>query len=54
MGENVNSTVIAVRVAHETAAALMRMSEERGITMNSMMRVMLERRVTEIREKEGW
>lgn len=54
MGKNTTTTVIACRIDHEVAAALKKMAQDRGITMNKMFATMITRRVSEIRQKEGW
>lgn len=54
MGENTTSGVIALRLPYETIAALTRMAEMRGVSMNAMVGGMITRRVDEMREKEGW
>lgn len=54
MGKNTTSTVISCRLDHEVAAALLKMAEARGMTMNKMLATMITRRVSEIRQKEGW
>lgn len=54
MGKNVESTVISIRVPHETAASLLRMAEMRETNINAMVSRMLTRRVSEVRQEEGW
>lgn len=54
MGKNTGSTVIAIRLPHEIAAALMRMAEMRDTNVNAMVGRMLIRRVKDIRTEEGW
>lgn len=54
MGENTTSGVIALRLPNETIASLMRMAEMRGMSMNAMVGRMITRRVSEVRQEEGW
>lgn len=54
MGKNLTSGVVSFRLSHEEIAALMRMADERGVSVNLMLRNMMSKRIKEIREKEGW
>jgi hypothetical protein len=54
MDRHVTSTMAGARVSWETHIALKRIAEERGTTVNAMLKGMIERRVQEIREEEGW
>lgn len=54
MGENTTSGVISLRLPHEVIAALTRMAEMRDMSMNAMVGAMISRRVSEVRQEEGW
>jgi predicted transcriptional regulator len=54
MGQNTGSTVLSIRLPHEEAAALMRIAEGRDLTVHAMLAGMVARRVSEIRQEEGW
>lgn len=54
MGKNVESGVVAFRLPHEDIAALRKIAEMRGITVNAMLRNMMSKRIKQIREEEGW
>jgi predicted HicB family RNase H-like nuclease len=54
MGENTTSGVVSLRLPYEVIASLTRMAEMRDMSMNAMVGRMITRRVSEIRQEEGW
>lgn len=54
MDRHLTTTMVGARVTHEMQAALARIAEERGMKVGTMLRLMIERRVEEIRQEEGW
>lgn len=46
--------MVGARLRNATADALKKIATERGTTVNAMLKAMIERRVEEIREEEGW
>lgn len=54
MGKNVSTAVVSFRLTHEQIAALKKIAEDRGMVRNSMLAGMVEKRIAEIRQEEGW
>lgn len=54
MDRHTTTTMVGARLRHATADALKKIATERGTTVNAMLKSMIERRVEEIREEEGW
>lgn len=54
MDRHLTTTMVGARVTYEMQEALTKIAEDRGMKVGTMIRLMLERRVIEIREEEGW
>lgn len=54
MDRHINSTMAGARISWDTHAALKKIAEDRDTTVNAMLKAMIERRVMDIREEEGW
>lgn len=54
MDRHVSTTMAGARIPWETHEALKKIADDRGTTINAMLKGMIERRVEEIREEEGW
>lgn len=54
MDRHVSTTMAGARISWEMHEALKKIAEDRDTTINAMLKGMIERRVEEIREEEGW
>lgn len=54
MDRHITTTMAGARISWETHAALKKIAADRDTTVNAMLKSMIERRVQDIREEEGW
>lgn len=54
MDRHTSTTMVGARLRWATVDALKKIAEERDTSVNAMLVGMIERRVEEIREEEGW
>ena len=54
MDRHTTTTMIGVRVPWDMKDDLTKIAQDRDTNLNAMIKSMLVKRVTEIREEEGW